>query len=156
MKMYNIILGKSAGDIVFGMSRSEARKLLGEYREFKNSQVEMNSLDQFTFCILGYDKENKVDFVSFNLFKDIELKLENRVISSMTALELLAYISKLDKAIEIETGGAGFESNTLGIAAFFEKTPANDESNKEEIVYDKLGAITVAVPGYWKKNKDIG
>lgn len=151
MKTYEIIIGRSVSDIVFGMSRGEARKLLGKYREFKNTQVEMNTLDQFTFCILTYDKDDKVNSVSFNLFRDIELKLENRIVSSMTALQLLAYISKLDKTVEIETGGAGFESNTLGIAAYFEQEPSTSLSTEDEILYDKLGSITVAVPGYWKK-----
>jgi|GEM_PF-1190378 len=149
MKTYEIVLGRSAGDIVFGMPRSEARKLLGEYCEYKNTQVEMNSFDQFAFCILGYDKDDRVDFASFNLFENIELKLENKIISNMTALQLLAYISKLDKTVEIEAGGAGFQSNAMGIAAFYEESPATDDSFQKEISYDRMESIAVAVPGYW-------
>lgn len=153
MKTFDITVGKSVGDIFFGMSRDDARQLLGEYREFKNNFVKMNSFDQFAFCNLGYDENNKVEFVSFNDLNVLELKLENKTISSMTALEMFAFINNLDKTVVVETGGVGFESNTLGIAAFFEKTPAIDETIQKEIVYEKLESITIAVPEYWNKYK---
>ncbi len=153
MKTFDITIGKSVGDIFFGMSRDEARQLLGEYREFENNLIKINSFDQFAFCNLGYDENNKVEFISFNEFNTIELKLENKIISSMSALELYAYISKLDKNLELEEGGVSFESNTLGIAAYFEKTLATDSSTNEEIAYQKLETITVVVPGYWNKYK---
>jgi hypothetical protein len=154
MKTFDVIIGKSVGEIVFGMPRNEARLLLGEYREFNNNLVKMNSFDQFAFCHLGYDENDKVEFVCFTVLKDVELKLENRIISRMSSLQLFAYVNKLDNTVELEESGISFESNTLGVAAYFEKTPATDTNTGEEIIFEKLASVTIAVPGYWNKYKD--
>lgn len=153
MKTFEIILGKSVGDINLGMPRDNVRQLLGEYREFNNNLIKMNSYDQFAFCNIGYDQNNNVDFISIFIFKNIELTLENKSISNMSSLELFSFIYNMDKSVDLENGGVSFENNKLGFAAFFEKEPALTLSTNEEIFYEKLKAITVTVPEYWRKNK---
>jgi len=152
MRTFDILIGHSIGDIIFGMSREDARLLLGDYREFKASfEKQINPFDQFSLCNLGYDKNNKVEYISFHTFQEIELKLNDRIISNMTPLELFSYINKLDNNVDIEEGGVSFESDTLGISASFEKTPVVLLSTEEEILCEKLESITIAKPGYWSK-----
>lgn len=151
MRTLKIILGKSVGDITLGMTRREARNLLGEYREFRNGTINMNTFDQFSFCHLGYDVNDKVEFICIHSFNEVALSLDNIIISEMSSLELFSFISKLDPNVELEDGGVSFESNALGIAGYFEKTPALVLSTEQEIMFEKLETITVAVIGYWKK-----
>lgn len=151
MNAFEIKLGYSAGNINFGISRDDARKLLGEYREFKDPIIDVNSFDQFNFCQLGYDGNDKVEFICFDIREGVVLKLNNKTISGMTALRLLAFIKELDPAVEIEKGGGAFESNTLGLAAYFECEPVTLLSTEEETIAEVLKTISVATKGYWNK-----
>lgn len=151
MTTLEIILGKSIGDITFGMARSEARNLLGVYREFRSYVKNVNSYDQFSFCNLGYDANNEVEFISIHSVNEIALMLNNRIISDMAPLELFSFIRKLDPSVELEDGGVGFVSHFLGFAAYFEKTPVLLLSIEQESECQKLEAVTIAVKDYWRK-----
>jgi hypothetical protein len=151
MRTLEITLCKSVGDIILGMDRSEARQLLGDYREFSNSAVATNTFDQFSFCHLGYDADNKVEFVCIHSLNEVALSLYGNIVSDMASLELFSFVQKLDPEVELEHAGISFESNALGIAAYFEKTPVLVLTTEQEIICEKLETITVAIKGYWKK-----
>ena len=61
-------------------------------REFENSLVKMNIYDQFSLFNLGYDANNKVEFITVHSLNDIALKLNNRIVSDMSGLELFSFI----------------------------------------------------------------
>lgn len=146
-----IVIGKSVGNIALGMTRSETRDVLGKYREFQNSSVDMNSFDQFSICSLGYDENNKVEFTSMNSLDETTLTLNGATVTEMTPLQLFSFIKQLDPEVNLETGGTSLESNTLGFAVSFEKEPALILSTEKEIICERLETVTVAVKNYWLK-----
>lgn len=51
------------GKIKIGMCRDEVRRILGEAREFKKSKFSRNTTDDFGWCHVFYDNDNKCEAV---------------------------------------------------------------------------------------------
>ncbi len=52
--------GLEFGDVEFGMDRETVRSRLGKYTEFKKSEDSENTTDDFGFCHVYYDSENRL------------------------------------------------------------------------------------------------
>lgn len=61
----------SVGAIKFGESREEVRKLIGNYKEYKKNKFSTNTLDDFGFCQVFYDANNKVEAVE--MYRNVKL-----------------------------------------------------------------------------------
>jgi len=138
----------AVGNINFGMERSEARKILGDYSEYKNRQTDINTADCFAVCQVFYDDNNCVEFIMFHNLNDIELQWEDRIISDMTKDELISFFSERDDNLDIEIGTVSFESNKLGVACYFVKDVYFD-AEENEIEFDKVETISFAGENYW-------
>ena len=55
----NAIPTKSVSEVEFGMNRERVRTLLGDAIEFYKFEDDINTTDDFGFCHVFYDKDNK-------------------------------------------------------------------------------------------------
>ena len=149
MEQYIITPLHSVGEIRFGMERADARKILGEFSEYKNHQQDNNTADSFDICQVFYDDDNRVEFIMFHGLDEVELRWGNKTLNNMTKDELFEFFSTLDEDLAIETDEESFESNKLGIACYFVSDIYFDEEGNEK-EYDKLETISFAIANYWK------
>lgn len=65
MKIFDVKPFSFVGCIEFEMPREIVRKNMGSYMEFKKNMFSRNTTDDFDFCHVYYDTENKVEAVEF-------------------------------------------------------------------------------------------
>jgi len=111
---FEIIPYNKAGNITFQLTRDAVRKLLGEFKEFKKSKSSKNTTDDFKFCHVFYDKDNKVEAVEF--FEGNELVYEGKKLFSMSYNELLQFVK--EKRFDYKEDGPGVIIEDIGIAAY--------------------------------------
>ena len=144
----------SVGEIEFGMDRGKVREVLGEYSEYRNRKEDANTADSFDVCHAFYSEKDKIEFIMFHSFDDIELILENQILNKMTKPELVSFFTLRDENLSFEydyyeTDIVSIASNSLGIACSFAKDINYDE-NDNEIESDIVEAICFAVKDFWK------
>lgn len=59
----NVVLLKKVGDIEFGMKRTEVRDVVGKFKEFKKTKDAAVTADDFGYCHVFYDANNKCEAV---------------------------------------------------------------------------------------------
>ena len=74
----NVVPTKKVGEIEFGMVRDRVRTLLGDAIEFYKFEDDINTTDDFGFCHVFYDKDNKCEAVE--VFNDAEVFLNDSLI----------------------------------------------------------------------------
>jgi hypothetical protein len=111
---FEIIPYNKAGNITFQLTRNAVRKLLGEFKEFKKTRLSKKTTDDFTFCHVFYDKDDKVEAVEF--FEENELVYEGKNLFSMSYNELLRFVK--EKRYDFKEDGPGVIIEDLGIAAY--------------------------------------
>jgi hypothetical protein len=121
---------KSVGEIAFENPREAVRKLLGEYKEFKKSKFSKNTTDDFKFCHVFYDENDKVNAIEF--FTEIELLLKNKNILAMNFNSLLQFVKESSYSYTEDDTGAIV--NDIGIAIY-----APDKNRVESILVYKKG-----------------
>ena len=109
MKKIIIIPLIGFSEIKFGMFRKNVRLLLGNYREFFKNEYSVNSADDFGYCHIFYDKDNKFEAVEF--FQDVELFIDDKCIFPGTITE----IQKIIKDLKEEYGCFISKSKSIGI-----------------------------------------
>ena len=67
----------SVGKVQFGMTRTEVRQILGEFREFRKSALSKNTTDAFAFCHVYYDNNDCCEAIE--IF-DAEVYINDRLI----------------------------------------------------------------------------
>ena len=67
----------SVGKVKFGMTRTEVRKLYGEFSEFQKSAFSKNTTDAFSFCHVYYDNNDCCEAVE--IF-DAEIYMNNQLV----------------------------------------------------------------------------
>jgi len=156
IKQIEIIPLVSAGDIWLGMERSEARQLLGKHKEYRQFPNDENTIDAFDFCHVAYTADNLVEFVMLHDFVNLQVYYNKQRLDNMSQSELISFFYDLDEDIDIESytkgeivGIVSFESNKLGVAAYWERDVEYLEDGSE-IWQDKLASISVAIRDYWK------
>lgn len=78
---------KSVGKIEFGLDRAEIRQILSGFKkEFKKNRFSKNTTDDFEYCHVYYDINNKCNAVE--LFNGNELIYANKNLFSLNESEL--------------------------------------------------------------------
>jgi len=149
MKQFVISPLISVGEVEFGIDRSKAREILGDYSEYRNNPDDINTADCFDVCQVFYNERNGVEFVMFHELDDVELIWEDQILNKMTKMELFSYFMLLDVNLRIEDDMVSFESNELGVACYFVEDICFDEDDNE-IEFDKVETISFAVKDFWK------
>ncbi len=89
-----------AAGIKFGTDRETVRKQLGDYTEFQKTDFSSNTTDDFGFCHVYYDDENK--FEAIEIF-DAEVYIGETKVFPIPVEELEELIDDLDdELISIE------------------------------------------------------
>jgi hypothetical protein len=95
-KTLKAIPNVSVGGIKFGMNRDAVRKIINnEYSEFKKHQKVKNTTDDFGFCHVYYDENNKCEAIEF--FDDVEILLGNKTIFPSTLSNVKQMINDIEK-----------------------------------------------------------
>jgi len=113
MSKFEIIPYNKVGNITFQLTRDAVRKILGEFKEFKKSKSSKKTADDFKFCHVFYDKDDKVEAVEF--FEENELVYEEKNLFSMSYNELMQLVK--EKRFDYKEDGPGVIIEDLGIAA---------------------------------------
>lgn len=85
MRKITVIPLTQIGDIKIGMCRDEVRKILGEAHEFKKSKFSKNTTDDFGWCHIFFDENNKCEAVE--IF-DAKVYVNNICVFPATELQL--------------------------------------------------------------------
>ena len=120
---------KSVGRIVFGMKRTDLRKLFeAKCKEFKKTKYSKNTTDDYGRFHVFYTLDDKVEAVEF--FEDIEISLNGLVIFPIAKNkieELLPDIVKegnsythIKMSIGIETDSSKAESILVATEGYYE------------------------------------
>ena len=127
-----------AGQIKLGSAREEARKTLGTFKEFTKTKSSKNTTDDFSFCHVFYNEQNKVEAVEFfdktKSFDTTEFlfKGENLFLLSLTGLKSLLKSSSID--FQEQENGSVLRSDAIGLSVF-----SPDKEKIETILIYKKG-----------------
>lgn len=153
MQSFKVKFLKSVGELNFEMSRTDVRKLLGNYKYFDN----IPDHDEFELCSTFYDQEDKLIWICFYHLDKVDLILDNENLSKMTITELDKYISNYSKDVEINNAKNRLDCDELGFSATFGKSTIsefNHITNEIKIHYgdEKIKENTVRTLCFMIKN----
>lgn len=114
MSKFEIIPYEKVGNITFQMKRNAVRKLFGEFKEFKKTKSSKSPTDDFKFCHVYYDKDDKVNAVEF--FEESELVYEEKNLFSMSYNELLKFFK--ENKLDYKEDDSGVTIECLGVSAY--------------------------------------
>lgn len=128
MMKFEIIPNKSVGEVYFGMERSLVRSILdGFQKEFRKSKFSKNTTDDFGYCHVFYDVENKCNAIEF--LGDSEVVYGNRNLFEISVDELIDIFS------DIREDYGSYISKEYSIGIIFEE--------------NKIEAILIGCKGYY-------
>lgn len=107
----DIIPNVGFNNILFGMSRDEVREKLGEPEEFYKADDDVNTTDDFGFCHVFFDENNKCEAVE--IFDEAEVYMDNMLIFPTD----LASAEKIIEDSEQDDDGLISYSGSIGIYA---------------------------------------
>ncbi|MGL4865366.1 MAG: hypothetical protein ACRC3I_09405 [Cetobacterium sp.] len=130
MLNWNVKPLKEVNGIKFGMKREKVRELLSiEAKEFKKSKFSKNTTDDFGFCHVFYNLEDKCEAVE--IFKGIETEIEVLIEGKIIFPVSLDVVKSYFKDLEKEDDSYISKTNSMGIYAPNEKM--------ESILFGELG-----------------
>jgi hypothetical protein len=97
--------------VKFGDSREVVRKELGNYKEFKKSKFSKNTTDDFRFCHVFYDSENKMEAIEF--FPEAQISLNEKQLFSFDYSSLKKFLK--DESIKEDDSGARFPKYGISV-----------------------------------------
>lgn len=103
-----------AGDIKLDSQRNDVRKLLGTFKEFKKTNFSKNTTDDFSFCHIFYDEQNKVEAIEF--FSSTELIFKGKNLFSFSYAELKSHL--VNNSIDFQEDDSGLRSDTIGLSVY--------------------------------------
>ena len=119
---------KGIDEISVGISREEVRKYFGNnFEEFKKSKFSKNTTDDYGYCHIFYDKDNKFEAIEFfdevTIIIDDIIVFPNRIevikkVSDDFEKDEESYISK-EKSIGIYAPNDIMESILLGMKGYY-------------------------------------
>lgn len=119
---------KGIDGILFGIDRGEVRKYFGNnFEEFKKSKFSKNTTDDYGYCHIFYDEDNKFEAIEFfdevTIIIDDIIVFPNRIevikkVSDDFEKDEESYISK-EKSIGIYAPNNRMESILLGIKGYY-------------------------------------
>lgn len=87
---------KSVGKVEFGLERAEVRKVLtGFKKEFKKTLFSRKTTDDFGYCHVFYDAQDKCNALEF--WGDVELVYKNKNLFELKKEELMVLFSDLQE-----------------------------------------------------------
>ncbi|MFV0520080.1 MAG: hypothetical protein ACK5LY_07370 [Lachnospirales bacterium] len=79
MNIINVKINESVNNIKFGIDRNEVRTLMGDvFKEFKKNKFSKNTTDDYEYCHVFYDEDNKFEAIEF--FEDTEVYIDEKLI----------------------------------------------------------------------------
>ena len=84
---------KKVGSVEFGMKREKVRELLGEAKEFKKSKFSKTTTDDFGYCHVFYDMNDKCEAIE--IFEEVEVEIDGRCIFPVSINEAKSLINDL-------------------------------------------------------------
>lgn len=115
MKYWTLNPTKSIGDIIFGMSRDEVRKVFANNpTEFQKTDSCENTADDFGYCHVFYDKDNRCDAVEIFDSESINVTFNDIIIFPGTCDNLKAVFKDIT---EKEAGYLISVSSSIGAYA---------------------------------------
>lgn len=130
---FDIVPTVSVNNIPFGASREEVRNALGEYEEFKKDEDDKVTTDDFDFCHVFYDDENR--FEAIEIFEENTVYINGRLVYPAKPSELC----KLADDFEEDYGTNISLSLSMGTDAPDEDEDEEDEEIAESVVFAKKG-----------------
>ena len=103
-------------EVKFGMNRDEVRKIFGQAREFKKSKFSKNTTDDFGFCHVFYDQDNKCEAIE--IFPEVEVFIDGKNVFS----EDLEILKSMFSDFEEDESGFFSKKYSIGIYAPCKKT----------------------------------
>lgn len=139
MQNWNIIPYKGIGDILFGGSRNEIRRILSNltYEEFYKTPDSKNSTDYYTSIgiFIYYTANNLCEAIEFC---DTATPLfEHKNLLYLNYKDLLGWLNTIDT--EIEEDDYGFTSYQLGIGCYAPEKEENFDCLPESIIIFRYG-----------------
>lgn len=116
-------------NIRFGMPREEVREILGEVKEFIKSEFDENSTDDFGFCHVYYNFENKCEAIE--LFDEVDVYIDETKIFPISIDVALDTFESLEddpdgpisykKSIGIYAPDGEMESILFGVEGYYDE-----------------------------------
>ena len=104
-----------AGQIKFDSAREETRKTLSTFKEeFRKTKFSKNTTDDFSFCHVFYNEQNKVEAVEFFETTEFLFKGKNLFLLSLTGLKSLLKSNSID----FQEDDSGLRSDAIGLSVF--------------------------------------
>ena len=119
-----------AGQIKLDSAREETRKTLGTFKEFRKTKFSKNTTDDFSFCHVFYNEQNKVEAVEFFDSTEFLFKGKNLFLLSFTELTLFLKSNTID----FQEDELGLRSDAIGLSVF-----SPDKEKIETILIYKKG-----------------
>jgi len=111
-------------------AREEVRKSLGEYKDFKKTKFSKNTTDDFSYCHVFYNEQNKVEAVEF--FDSTEFMFKGKNLFSFSFRELKLFMEH--NSIDFKEDDSGFGSDSIGLSVY-----SPDKQRIETILIYKRG-----------------
>lgn len=146
--MYEILIGESIGNVKLGMTREQVAVLFENLEEVVERpfgydfDVIFNYTDDF---IISYDRSGLVNFICCTSPGKLTLKH-----SKVSLWQLFYYTKSLDADLDIDK--LGFISNLLGFGV---SVNSIGEEKGNEIIYDAIESVQVAVSDFWKNEPKL-
>ena len=131
------------GPIRFGMTRSEARRLLGEYEEFRKSSDSKATTDAFDEVGLHvYYREDGIDEVdAVEIMSRANPSFRGELLAERPFVEIVALFRKADPEVEVDSNG--LDAPNLNISIFAPKDCLAEEGEDPRFVQ----GVYVSTPG---------
>jgi len=100
MKSFTIIPLTQVGDIPFMTNRDVVRAKLGDYKEFKKTNLSKTTTDDFGFCHVFYDALNQCEAIEFFPGLEIELILNGTDVAKASLDDIHDFLAKADNQVE--------------------------------------------------------
>lgn len=97
-------------EVKFGMKRDEVREIFGKAREFKKSKFSKNTTDDFGFCHVYYNQDDKCEAIE--IFAEVEVFIDEKKVFS-EGLEILKSMFS-----DFEEDDSGFISKRYSIGIY--------------------------------------
>ncbi len=133
----NVVLLKKVGDIEFGMKRSEVRSILGKYKEFSKTKDSKNTADDFKYCHVFYDSNNKCEAVE--LFDECNVYISGSKIFPSTVAAVRKAVDGLnesnintEKSVGLTIDGDKVKSILFGKKDYYASEDSSNDKSKTE------------------------
>lgn len=116
MKVIKAVPLKSVGDIKFGMSRTDVRKIMGSGKEFKKSTFSKSTTDSFGSIHVFYNEQDKCEAVE--IYNDMKVMIGSTPVFPCDANK----VTQISNNLEEDGNGFIDKEKSIGITISDNKT----------------------------------